>query len=125
MCSQKTWSDQAHVMVGKCAQPEKKINRARTRNPTQLDSHQLAVQCSEEAGYPVPRRREEQIAAYKMSFGETNGVVLHLLTCPSHLGTSSWTERCTRLRRRTPGKNTALARLARLARINSLLEIGT
>ena len=54
MCSQKTWSDQAHVMVGKCAQPEKKINRARTRNPTQLDSHQLAVQCSEEAGYPVP-----------------------------------------------------------------------
>ena len=37
MCSQKTWSDQTHAMVGKSAQSEKMINRARTKNPTQVD----------------------------------------------------------------------------------------
>ena len=55
--TQKTSSDQTHAMIGKSAQPEKMINRARTKNPTQLDpatNWQVgrAVQCMQcrEAG---------------------------------------------------------------------------
>ena len=45
ICSQKAWSEQTHAMVGKSAQPEKMINRDRTKNPTQLDP---ATNCSAE-----------------------------------------------------------------------------
>ena len=46
--SQKTWLDQTHAMVGKSTQPEKMINRARTKNRVRV-----VVQCRER----VPRRR--------------------------------------------------------------------
>ena len=62
-CSQKTWSDQTHAMLGKSAQPEKMIIRARTKNRTQLDSATNPKPNLYSATNSKPRteRREAQI----------------------------------------------------------------